>query len=374
MKILNVMIKPASSLCNMRCKYCFYADVSDNRTIKSCGIIKDEIKDAILKRTEEELENGDHVQFVFQGGEPTLVGLSFFKDFTDSVNNWKKDIKVSYALQTNGMLLDDEWCKFLKENSFLVGVSFDMLPDFHDEVRKDVAGNKTYKRILSSIHLLDKYAVEYNVLCTLTNAIARFPQKVWNSLVQLKVKYVQFTPCLDELSEEKSLSYALAPKRFASFYTEIFRLWYDEYKKNNYISIKLFDDILNLMVLGTPTSCGMNGMCQPQLVIEADGSVYPCDFYCFDEYKLGNIKASSIRDLLVGIKVNAFVNRRHNQPELCKGCPYLSFCGGNCKRMQKQICCAQADNYCGYRDFLDNCGMEFSKIAREIIYRKTRRV
>lgn len=374
MKSLNVMIKPASSLCNMRCKYCFYADVSNSREIKSCGIMSDETRDIILNRVEENLDNGDRIQFIFQGGEPTLAGLPFLRYFICSVQKWEKDIGVSYALQTNGFLIDEEWCKFLKENNFLVGVSLDILPDCHDEVRKDAEGNGTYKRILESIHLLDKYGVEYNILCTLTNAVARYPQKVWSRLVQLGIKYVQFTPCLGELTEEEPSPYALTPKRFASFYVQMFRLWYDAYRKGNLISIKLFDDILNLMVLGRPTSCGMNGTCQPQLVVEADGSVYPCDFYCLDEYRLGNLKVNSIADLLNNECVQSFVNRPHKQPDICNTCPYLAFCGGNCKRMQKEICCANADNYCGYRAFLDNCGAEFNKIATEIIYNKTRRI
>lgn len=374
MKSLNVMIKPASSLCNMRCKYCFYADVSSRREIKSNGIMSDETRDVILNKVETNLDNGDHVQFIFQGGEPTLAGLPFFRDFISIVKKWEKNISVSYALQTNGLLIDEEWCKFLKENRFLVGVSLDILPDCHDEARRDPKGNGTYKRILDSIHLLDKHEVQYNVLCTLTNALARYPQKVWNRLVKLGIKYVQFTPCLDELDEQEHSPYSLSPKRFASFYINMFRFWYDAYMKGDFISIKLFDDIINLMVLGRPTSCGMNGVCQPQLVVEADGSVYPCDFYCLDEYKLGNfLKVSSIAELLNEERVQNFVNRPHSRPQLCNMCPYLAFCGGNCKRMQKEICCSGTDNYCGYRDLLDNCGAELNKIVKEIIYNRKRR-
>ncbi len=372
MRNLNILIKPASSLCNMRCKYCFYADVSDNRKIKSCGIMSYETADMILNRIETDLDSGDRIQFIFQGGEPTLAGLPFFKEFISKAKKWKKGIKVSYALQTNGLFIDKEWCVFLKENEFLVGVSLDILPDCHDMVRIDAEGKGTYKRIMKTISLFDKYGVEYNVLCTLTNSIARYPQKVWNRIVQLGIKYVQFTPCLGELNLESTSVYALTPKRFASFYTSIFNLWYDSYRNGRIISIKLFDDILNLMVLGKPTLCGMNGVCQPQLVVESDGSVYPCDFYCLDEYKLGNLKKDSIDELLKSEHIRRFVNRPHKRPELCSRCQYLTFCGGNCKRMQKEVCCTDADNNCGYRDFLNNCGAELNKIANEIM-NKTRR-
>ncbi len=369
MRNLNVMIKPASSLCNMRCKYCFYADVSDSREVKSCGIMTTEIRNLLLKRVEEEFDNGDGVHFIFQGGEPTFAGLSFFREFIETVKKWEKGIKVTYAIQTNAILLDEDWGAFLKENNFLVGISLDILPECHDNARLDAEGMGTYKKVLDAIHILEKHGVEYNVLCTLTNEVARFPQKVWNRLLKLGIRYVQFTPCLGELDERKNSSYELSPKRFASFYIQIFRLWYDAYKHGKYISIKLFEDIVNFMVLGIPTSCGMNGICQPQFVVEADASVYPCDFYCLDQYRLGNLKEQTVSQLLGNEQVQKFLNRSHNQPELCKACRYSSFCGGNCKRMQKEICCFKADSYCGYRDFLDNCGEEFNKIARKIIYK-----
>ena len=334
--------------------------------------MSEETADMILNRIEMDLDSGDRIQFIFQGGEPTLAGLPFFRGFIGKVKKWNKDIEVSYALQTNGLFIGKDWCEFLKENNFLVGVSLDILSDCHDEVRIDAEGKGTYKRVINTISLFDKYGVEYNVLCTLTNSVARYPQKVWNRIIQLGIKYVQFTPCLGELNLESTSPYALTPKRFTSFYTAIFNLWYDSYKNGRVISIKLFDDILNLMVLGRPTLCGMNGTCQPQLVVEADGSVYPCDFYCLDEYKLGNLKENGVFELLSGDTVQKFADRPHKRPELCNSCQYLAFCGGNCKRMQKEICCTDNDNYCGYRDFLDNCGAELNKIANEIIH-KTRR-
>ena len=122
MKSLNIMIKPASSLCNMRCKYCFYADVSSMRDTASFGIMSDETMKNVLDNIYSCLKSGDKVNFVFQGGEPTLTGLEFFIRFTDIVSGWN-GISVSYALQTNAIIIDDEWCKFLKKYNFLMGVS-----------------------------------------------------------------------------------------------------------------------------------------------------------------------------------------------------------------------------------------------------------
>lgn len=365
MKNLSIMLKPASALCNLRCKYCFYADVSSKRTVDSCGIMTRETMEKILEQVRGDLEPGDQIRFVFQGGEPTLAGLDYFRCFVETVRRWDPGIRVSYALQTNGILLDDAWCRFLKENSFLVGLSLDILPECHDAVRADPKGKGTYRQVVEAMHRLKTWKVEFNVLCTLTNTIARHPQQVWNRLVDLDISYIQFTPCLGELDSEESTVYALTPKRFASFYIQLFQYWLNDYRKGRYRSIKFFDDAVNLLMFGCPTSCGMNGTCQPQLVVEADGSAYPCDFYCLDDYRLGNLTRQGFLELLQTQTVQTFIHRPHVQPEKCKSCRYQAYCGGNCKRMQKEICCGGSDTYCGYQDFLDHCGRTLSELAGE---------
>lgn len=291
------------------------------------------------------------------------MGLDYFYRFVGYVSEWNPNIHVAYALQTNATLLDDEWCEFLAKYQFLVGVSFDLLPDRHNVARVDHNGKGTYKQVRHSISLLEKYGVEYNVLCTLTNQIARFPKQVWNQIVKLDLQYVQFTPCLDELEKPGESIYALTQERFASFYTGLFPLWYADYCKGKYRSVKLFDDIVNLMAFGIPTSCGLNGYCQPQLVVEADGSVYPCDFYCLDEYCMGNITEMTISQLRESSQQGTFLDRQHNMPKLCSDCVYRRFCSGNCKRMQREICCSGEDNFCGYKTFLDACGGILQNIA-----------
>ena len=365
MKNLNIMLKPASSLCNMRCKYCFYADVAALREVKSCGVMSGAVMNRIIENVFADLEVGDAVTFVFQGGEPMLAGLDFFRCFAEKVDEQRQNICVNYALQTNGVLLDDEWCAFLKENRFLVGISLDILSDCHNAVRVDSEGKGTYGRVIEGINFLKKHKVEYNVLCTLTNSVARHPKLVWKRILELDVEYVQFTPCLGALNSEKESVYALTPKRFADFYIQLFGCWLEEFRKGNYRSVKFFDDCVNLMMYGRPTSCGMNGHCQPQLVVEADGTAYPCDFYCLDEYALGNLTEATPLELLKSQRVREFLCREHKKPTLCEKCQFERFCGGNCKRMQKEICCSGDDEYCGYREFLMKCGLVMMEIAKK---------
>lgn len=364
MKQISIMIKPASALCNLRCKYCFYADIADLREVRSFGIMPAETTEKILSCIRADLEPGDSVTFAFQGGEPTVAGLPYFRHFTSIVDQWE-GIDIHYALQTNATLLDEDWCHFLKKYDFLLGVSWDVLADCHDAARLDAAGEGTNKRVLHAIGLLNNYKVEYNVLCTLTNFVARHPNQVWKQLVKHDIQYVQFTPCLDDLESTGSSPYALNPKRFASFYNQLFDLWYADYKAGKYRSVKLIDDIVNLLAFGIPSACGINGRCSPQIIVEANGNVYPCDFYCTDEYLLGNLCDTSLQQLYESAKMRAFLTRPHRRPGLCAACEFARFCGGNCKRMQKQVCCGQDDDYCGYQDFLRTHAKDFEQIATE---------
>ena len=365
MKQLSILIKPSSSLCNLRCKYCFYADLAGIRENASFGFMTDETVERMLENIRRDLSPGDRVTFAFQGGEPTLSGLPFFRHFTELVARWDPVIRVSYSIQTNATLLNDEWCRFLAEHLFLVGGSLDMLPESHNAVRVDAGGSGTYGQVRQAISLLEKHRVEYNVLCTLTNEIARYPKRIWSQLCKLDIRYVQFTPCLDELEKSGESIFALTPRRFSSFYKGLFPLWLESLQKGNYRSIKFFDDVVNLMAFGIPTACGINGVCQPQVVIEADGSVYPCDFYCLDCYSMGNITRNRLSDMQESPGRIAFLNREHRIPKLCGSCRYARFCGGNCKRMQRQICYGETDDYCGYQDFLDTCGGALQQIAKD---------
>jgi len=365
MKNLSVMLKPASSLCNLRCSYCFYADIASIREVHSFGIMKEDTTRAILENVRSCLAPGDRIQFAFQGGEPTIAGLSYFREFSSIVDQWDKRIRVSYALQTNGTLLDEEWVRYLKQYDYLVGISLDILPQNHNSFRKDAEGEGTYQQVLGAVKLLERFGVEYNILCTLTNQAARNPQQMWKELVRRDFRFVQFTPCLGDLEGSGESAYALMPRRFAKFYNALFRLWYEDFSKGRYRSIKFFDDVVNLMLFGIPTSCGMNGHCQPQLVVEADGSAYPCDFYCLPEYSLGDLARESLESLLSSPRASEFVHRPHTQPRLCEGCPYRKFCGGGCKRMQKEICCGENDDFCGYRYFLDTNMRQLQAIVQE---------
>ena len=352
MRQYNVMLKPASSLCNLRCKYCFYCEVADLREVRSFGIMTDDVMRDILRRLEQSLSPGDRITILFQGGEPMLAGLDFYRRFAALTDGWDPGISVSFALQTNGVLLSRDWCAFLKERRVLVGLSYDILEELHDGARVDAAGRGTNRCVLESIRLLQESGVDFNVLCTLTNSVARHPERVWKRMEQLDLRFVQFTPCLDGLETPGDGKYALTPKRFASFYHTLFPLWLAAYQKGQYRSVKLFDDVIHRLAFGSCNMCGLDGQCRAQLVVEADGSVYPCDFYCLDAYRMGSLREKTIPELLAAPQAETFLRRTHESPALCARCEFWRFCGGFCPRMRREVCGMAEERFCGYRDFL----------------------
>lgn len=332
MEHLTVMIKPASSLCNMRCRYCFYCDVAENRSTKSYGIMTDATAASIIKKAFDATKRS--VSFIFQGGEPTLAGLDFFKSFVDTVNKLnKRSIHVFYSVQTNGLDISEDFAGFFAANNFLVGLSLDGNKETHDFMRIDAAGNPTHSRVMKTAKLFDKYKVEYNILTVVTAYTVKHIEKIYGFFKTNGFRFLQFIPCLDPLgSEPFSLSYSLTPKLYEDFLIRLFKLYYADFMAGNYISIRFFDNLVNIAGGNFSEQCGMIGYCPGQLVIEADGSVYPCDFYCVDYWKLGNINDMGIEEIGSTEKMKEFRSTSLYKDEKCATCAVYELCRGGCRR------------------------------------------
>ena len=359
MKHLNLLFKPASSLCNMSCRYCFYSDISATRHTPSFGIMPPAATDKIIENIFKDINDGDEINFGFQGGEPTLAGLPWFRHFVENAASRKKKTVIHYAFQTNGLLLDESWCEFFHEKDFLVGLSIDAGKRFHDRNRLSPGGEGTFETCLRSKELLEKYHVEYNILCVLTSDLAKEPKKVWNFIQNEKIRYIQFIPCLEpppgNPAPRKANGNVLRPMQFAEFYSRLLPLWIKELENGNYISVKLFDDVVNYFCKGNPTACGIDGQCSHQYVIEADGSVYPCDFFAFDRYKIGNLTESTPRELFDTEKVRNFLHEKPELPAICKSCRFFKACRGGCKRMRNVMYAGAGGAVCGFQSFLKKC-------------------
>lgn len=288
MRGISLLIKPASSMCNMVCKYCFYKDESQYRQKQNCGMMKlDTLKNVIRKTL---LNAEDFVSIVFQGGEPTIRGITFFREVIRLEKHYnRRNIVIQNALQTNGYLINAEWCRFLHENHFLVGLSVDGIQQIHDYYRRDSHGNGTYEQVCQAAKLFDEYAVEYNILTVVTEDIAENINEVYRSYKEKNWRYLQFIPCLEPLEANcGTMSYALTPEIYGEFLKNLFDLWYQDFKQGDYTSIRQFENYIQICMGMLPEACDQGGICSIQHVVEADGTVYPCDFYVMDEYCLGN--------------------------------------------------------------------------------------
>ena len=204
MKFLNFLIKPASSLCNLRCRYCFYEDEGNNRAQKSMGIMNQHTVDRLLAEAFQSVDPGGSVSFAFQGGEPTMAGLEFFQKFVEKARALcPKDVVISFSIQTNGMLLDETWAEFFRQERFLVGISLDGFKDNHNRYRTDSKGNSTWNRVVKAVRLCKCNRVEINALCVVTGPCARSPEKVYQGLKKLGFGFIQFIACLDPIGIER---------------------------------------------------------------------------------------------------------------------------------------------------------------------------
>ena len=347
MKYLSVLIKPISSSCNMECRYCFYYDIANNRSIKNYGKMSYETMYTLVEKM---LSIGETatITFAFQGGEPTLAGISFFEEFIVLVKKKRKKQTIFYTIQSNGLLIDEQWITLFKENQFLVGISLDGYKSIHNYFRKTKRYEETYKKVKESIFLLQENEIEFNILSVLTNQLAKDPKKLFSFYVRNKLTHIQLIPCIPALGKEED-SFSLKPKQFARFYQKLFDLWIVEYNKGNYISISLFDNILSLFYGQKVSQCGILGSCTIQFIVESNGYVYPCDFYVLDAYCCGNIHTHSFEEIAKSQVAKQFLIEDKRICDACMMCKFISICNKNCKRMNFSY---YTKDYCGYKELL----------------------
>lgn len=329
---VNVLIKPVSGSCNLRCAYCFYTDEMDNRSIGNCGVMTKETARVLIRKFLDGAQG--HCHFGFQGGEPVLAGLSFYEFFVDCVNQYKAaDLEVTYSIQTNGTLLDEKWAEFLGKHGFLVGVSLDGTEEVHDSCRKDRNGNGTFGKVMDGIALLKQYHVDFNILTVVHRETVRHTNLIYNFFRRNQFWYQQYVECLDPLYEAAGQqSYSLTPEEYGVFLKTLFRKWYRDMMQGRYVYIRYFENLLFIMAGHCPESCSMWGRCGKQWVVEADGSVYPCDFYALDEWKLGNILDHSVQEMDERRDQSGFIAMSEKQPEQCLSCKWFVLCRNGCRR------------------------------------------
>lgn len=355
MKSLQLLIKPASSLCDLKCKYCFYHNLATHQAL-SPKIMSVETLELTIKRASEYFTNApkdepSYLSILFQGGEPTLAGLDYFKQaiaFQKQYFAHLPQVQISNAIQTNGCKLDDELVSFLVANDFFFGISLDGPKALHDAMRIHRNGSGSYDEVRAGITKLQKFGAQFNVLCVLTDLNALNIKSVYEHFKELGFYNHQYIACLEPFERQgqhsKEPPLFLSEQAYSQFLINIFDLWYqDLMERGTYISIRHIENYLALLLNMSINSCNMTGVCQIQNVVESSGKIYPCDFYAHDDYELGNLTDHDFEYLQTNSKARTFIEQSHQLPNECQHCPYLSLCRNGCYRERlngKNIHCA----------------------------------
>ncbi|MGI6004420.1 MAG: radical SAM protein [Christensenellales bacterium] len=357
MRHIELLVKPASGRCNLDCKYCFYHDIARRRRVADAGFMKLPVMRGILEGIHK--SGAETCTLGFQGGEPLMVGLEFFREMVGMAQKYAPGTRFSFTVQTNGLLVDEDWAGFFAGHGFLVGVSLDGTRQVHDAYR----GAGTYDKVMAAVGLLREKGAALNILSVVTDTLADNIAEVYRLYRANRFDHLQFIPCLDALGTGGP-RYFLSAQKYGDFLKALFDLWYADILEGRDVSIRYFEDLLLAACGVTPPSCTLRGGCAMQFVTEADAAVYPCDFYALDEYALGNLTKDTPDELMRRFLQSDFYTSSKNMDEACRSCAYLRLCGGGCRRHHIR----GKDRFCGaYRAFFGHALPRILSIAEAVM-------
>ncbi|MBN1606464.1 MAG: anaerobic sulfatase maturase [Polyangiaceae bacterium] len=333
MNDFSLLIKPAAADCNLRCAYCFY--VGRQSLTEPHPRMSDAVLERLIARY---MRSGQAESYTFswQGGEPGLMGLDFFKKVVElQVRYALPGSVVCNGLQTNGTLITDELAAFLAQYKFLFGVSLDGPAHLHDFYRKTRDGMPTHASVLQGIERLERHGVEYNILALVNSRTVKQPREIYGYFKNRGFWHQQYVPCVEFDAAGQLLPCSVTGCEWGNFLCEIFDRWLGE--DVHHISIRLFDSILEYLVSGKRNSCAMSVDCRQYLVVEYDGSVYPCDFFVRDDLRLGSVMSGTFRGFLESPVYRGFGLEKANYGDECRACPWLTYCQGDCQKFRPGI-------------------------------------
>ncbi|WP_417877792.1 anaerobic sulfatase maturase [Vibrio sp.] len=355
----HVMAKPGGAKCNIDCQYCFYLHKENLLHQPKQPKMDDETLEAFVKSYIES-QDGEEIVFSWQGGEPTLLGLDYFRKVVELQAKYQpRGTRIENDLQTNGILLNDEWCEFLVANNFLVGLSIDGPEELHDKYRKTRSGKPTFHLVMKAVEKLQHYGVRFNALVTVNRHNVKYPLEIYRFLTRdLGVTYIQLAPVVEandfhttapqfwneqmipELGSELAkpghpmsvvTDWSVDPDDWGQFLSEMFVEWVNN--DLGRVLVNLFETAV-AQVMGKPAQlCITSEFCGKGLAIEHNGDVYSCDHYVYPEYKLSNIHEHSLNEMAFSTRQFSFgMAKRDSLPDYCKKCPYLKYCWGECPK------------------------------------------
>ncbi len=343
------MFKTVGESCNLACDYCYYSHVAGNPT--GISAIPATVLDPFFEDYMSHVAGGQ-ATFVWQGGEPTLAGLPYFERIvTMEARHARPHTLIGNAIQTNAILVNDAWAEFFRQYQFLVGVSLDGPQAIHDARRTDARQQGSFRRVLRGIDHLRKRGVEFNILTVLHKGNVGKARELMAFYREEGFKWVQFIPCMSFSAQGTNSDgvYEITPEEYGRFLCDAFDAWVGEPA----LSIRFFDNFLNVANGGQGELCILQESCPPFLVVERDGSVYPCDFLISPEWRMGNIASDSVFDLLRGDTYRSFQTLKPNVVPECKTCEWFAACHGGCPRSRgATLGTPQVDYFCAsYKEF-----------------------
>lgn len=396
----TLLAKPTGAVCNLACEYCFYLG-KEQLYPHSLKRMSGEVLEAYIQQILA-LQPASETCIAWQGGEPTLMGLDFFRHSIELVDHYRKPGRpVSYTLQTNGTRLDEEWCAFFKQHHFLIGLSMDGPQEMHDAFRVDKGGKGSFKQVKASWELLQKYEVNTNILCTIHSVNASYPLEVYRFFRdELQADFIQFIPIVERLpsgplhhTEESAQEphgrrrhrmtkkgklvspRSVKPEQFGTFLIDIFEEWVHHDVGN--VFIQTFEAALASWCHLPASLCIFQEVCGSSLVLEHNGDLYVCDHFVEPEYRLGNIMESPLVNLTSALQQQQFgLDKRERLPTPCRECEVLFACHGECPRNRfvRSIDGKEAGlNYLcsGYKRFFQHVDLPMRVMSEILLNRRT---
>ena len=346
-KPMYVMLKPVGSKCNLDCDYCYYLE-KENLYEKKNPVMSEDLLERFVKQYIES-QTMPEIMFTWHGGETLMRPLSFYKRALELQKQYARGRHIENSIQTNGTLLNDDWCRFFKENNFLVGISIDGPKEFHDEYRRDKMGRPSFHRVMKGIELLKKHEVEFNCLAVVNDYNVDYPIEFYNFFKEIGCQYIQFTPIVERIRKDNTISllklatarqradevdlapYSVPAYKWGNFLCAVFDEWVKE--DVGKIFIQIFDSTLANWVGEQPGVCTMAKTCGHAGAMEFNGDVYSCDHFVFPEYRLGNINSKSLTSMMYSEEQLKFGNDKFDSlPQQCRECDFLFACYGECPK------------------------------------------
>ncbi|MFO7575495.1 MAG: anaerobic sulfatase-maturation protein [Bacteroidales bacterium] len=339
------MVKPVGAVCNLSCSYCYYLDKADyygkNTGVMPAGILEEYIRQYI------EANEIPEITFVWHGGEPLMAGIDFYKRAVALQRKYAGGKKIVNTIQTNGILLTPEWCRFFHDNNFLTGVSVDGPEDIHDAHRRNRSGQPSFEKVMHGVALLHRHRVEFNTLTVVTNLSEGRGREIYLFLKSLGSRYMQFLPVVEYQSESdrkggkvivnpgtevsSAAPWNVTATGYGRFLTDIFDEWIVSDVGRYFV--QAFDMALAQWAGVRPGLCVYCETCGDALAVEHNGDVYSCDHFVYPEFRLGNLMETSLSDLYRSIRQFEFgVNKRNSLPVYCLRCKYHFACRGECPK------------------------------------------